>query len=248
MALHSSSIRRYWLAIAASLTAMSGVARAGTYATINVDGAFSDWASVPVLTTDAVDGSPIDLSTVQLANDNTNLYVRLTYNAATVPNGGPSVYLSFDADNSLSTGYDIYGLGAVGSDFAFVNDFPFRETSTNFNTGDSLSAGAAISPYAVSTTSQEYAIPRNLKYTSGALSGQNAFGNSFTLLVWTDANPADATAGVPYTFALAPRAGHGHRCGRRRAGPAASTSSHQLSLNGSGRIGPAGCVLWSRCE
>lgn len=185
--------------------AFASSAFAGTFKTITLDGDYNDWAGVPVLATDAVDGSPIDIGTIQIANDANNYYFRITYNAATNPNGGPSLYLSFDTDNNLSTGYDIYGLGQVGSDFSSVNDFPFRQTSTNFNTFDStFSSGALISPYATSTTAQEIAVPRNLTYTSGPLNGQLVLGNSFRMMAWTDANPADATVGVSYTAALAP--------------------------------------------
>lgn len=185
--------------------ALASPALAGTYASITLDGSYADWAGVPVLATDAVDGSPIDLGTIQIANDDSYYYVRLTYNAATVPNGGPSVYLSFDTDNNLTTGYDIYGLGQVGSDFSFVNDFPFRQTSASFNTFDSsFSSGALIAPYGVSTISQEIGIPRNLSFTTGPFAGQLVLGNSFRLMAWTDANPADATVGVSYAAALSP--------------------------------------------
>lgn len=196
-------------AIAAGLIGLavgSSQSRAGTLATISVDGSFSDWAGVPVLLSDAADSASIDFADVQIANDASNLYLRLTYHSAVNPNaaGSGSLYLSFDIDNSVATGFNIYGLNTVGSEAAFSNDFPFDQR-TGFNVG-ALSAAAAIAPFAfgnpaATTTSQEYSIPRSLSFVNG---GQNVFGSSFTLMLWTDSTSIDTTAGIPYTFAAVP--------------------------------------------
>ena len=61
-----------------------------------IDGTFCDWANVPTIYTDASgDGSPTDLATIQLANDESNLYVRLTYYTAVNPQSGSGVFLAF---------------------------------------------------------------------------------------------------------------------------------------------------------
>ncbi len=181
-------------------------ARAGTLATINIDGSFSDWAGVPVLLTDAADSTSIDIAGVQIANDASNLYLRFTYHAAVNPNaaGSGSLYLSFDTDNNTATGFNVYGIGTVGSEAAFSNDFPFDQR-TGFNVG-ALSAAANIAPFAfgnpaATTTSQEYSIPRNLAFSP---SGTPVFGGSFTLMAWTDSASVDVTTGIPYTFAVVP--------------------------------------------
>ncbi len=93
--------------------------QAGTFANITIDGDFSDWASVPVALTDANESFSKDLNQIFLANDATNLYIRITFNQATNPNDGGGLYLAFDNDSNAATGYDVYGLGLVGSEAAY---------------------------------------------------------------------------------------------------------------------------------
>ena len=188
-----------------SLVALGTQARAGTLADITIDGSFADWAGVPVLTTDAADSTAIDIADVQIANDASNLYLRVTYHTAVNPNaaGNGSIYLAFDTDNNLATGFNVYGMNVVGSEAGFSNDFPFDQR-TGFNVGG-LSAGASIAPFsfgvaANTTTSQEYSIPRNLAFSTD---NQPVFGNSFTLMLWTDSSTSiDVTGGIGYTFAV----------------------------------------------
>jgi len=191
------------------LLAGFGIARnvsAGIYANITIDGNFCDWANVPVLYTDASgDGSPTDFATVQLANDESNLYIRLTYYTAVNPQDGSGVFLAFDTDNNTATGYDIYGLGLVGAEAGWQNDFPFAQSNGVFNSGVVDNGGALISPYFTTTTDQEYAIPRSAIYDSN---GQPVFaGDSFTLLVYTVDGTTDVAGPIPYTFAPKPAAG-----------------------------------------
>ena len=177
---------------------------AGTYANITIDGNTADWASVPVAYSDAtVDAAPIDLATIQLANDNNYLYIRLTYGTAVNPNGGSGVFLAVDNDNNPATGFDVYGLGLVGAEAGWQNDFPFEQATGVFNTGGGITGGAgAISPYFTTTTEQEYAISRSATFTASSLP---VFpGNSFTLLAYTVDGTADVAGPVQYTFASVP--------------------------------------------
>jgi hypothetical protein len=177
---------------------------AGTYANITIDGDFSDWSSVPVAYTDATgDGSPIDITTIQMANDDNNLYLHLSYGTAVNPNAGSGVFLALDNDNNPATGYDVYGLGLVGAEAGWQNDFPFEQSNGVFNTGGGITGGAgAISPYYTTTTDQEYAISRSATFTD---SGLPVFpGSSFTLLVYTVDGTADVAGPVSYTFAAVP--------------------------------------------
>jgi PEP-CTERM motif len=188
--------------VAGCLVTMS--ASAGTYANITIDGNFSDWTGVPVLLTDASgDGSPIDIGTIQLANDANNLYIRLTFPTAVNPQSGAGVFLAIDNDNNPATGFDVYGLGAVGSEAGWQNDFPFEQANGNFNTGGGITGGAAsISPYNTTTTEQEYSISRSATFTDSSLP---VFpGNSFTLLVYTTEATADVAGPVSYEFAAVP--------------------------------------------
>ncbi len=190
----------YAMCLSAALSATAGAAFGGTFKTISVlDNDFSDWDDVPVVWTDpSGDGDPIDVATVQIANDDTHLYLRLTYHTAVNPNAWPSMMLAFDTDNNAATGFDIFGLGVVGSDAGFSNDFPFDQR-TGFNVGG-ISAGAAISPYFTVTTSQEYAIARNITYVND---GATVFGESFTLMFWVDgATVSDTSGAISYVFAV----------------------------------------------
>ena len=201
---HRSSKTRCAIALAALATCgISPKIFAGTYASIAIDGNFSDWTSVPIALTDpAGDGNPTDFGNIQIANDNNNLYLHITYNTAVNPQAGAGVFLAFDTDNNKATGFNVYGLGTVGSELGYQNDFPFRQGTGNFNTGDSVPGGAAsIAPYAVTTTDQEYAISRSATFGSD---GSPIFpNNSFTLMLYTNGNTQeDVTSGIPYTFAI----------------------------------------------
>ena len=182
--------------------ALARTATAGTFSTITIDGDFSDWATVPVLTTDPNDGFAKDLNQVQLANDSTNFYIRITYYLAANPNTGSGFFLAFDNDNTVSTGFNIYSLGVVGSEVAYQNDFPFQQSAGTFNTNATTAAPITISPYNSTTLSQEFSIPRNavINTTSGALIFPN---ESFTFGAYFDTlGEEDFTGAVPYTFAV----------------------------------------------
>ena len=96
--------------------------------------AFDEWNSIPTAVTDPADNpSPlniIDIKNVKIANDADFVYIYVDgYKSRT--NG---VYLAFDTDQSTATGFDIFGLGLVGSELGYVNDFPFdQRTAGVFN-------------------------------------------------------------------------------------------------------------------
>jgi len=201
-----NSAKTIILAITVALgSTLSASAVLGTFSdTITIDGLFDDWTNIPVLATDASgdNGGGPDLATVQIANNDTWLFLRLTYYNATNPNAGPSVFLALDNDSNLSTGFDVFSAGLVGSEAGWQNDFPFEQSNTVFNTGGGLTGGgAAISPFFVVTTQQEYRISRSATFTA---SGNPIFPtDTFTLLVYTDPTGANETAGpIQYTFAV----------------------------------------------
>ena len=177
---------------------------AGTYASITINGTnFSDWAAVPVLATatNGTSGTNLDLATLSIANDESNIYLLITYNQPVNPNAGPSVYLAFDTDNNPNTGFNSYGIGLIGSEVGWENDTPFVQSNGVFNTGGTLTGGtAAIAPYYSVTTTQEYAISRFATYSA---TGQPVFSNNtFTLMVYADPTPnLDLLGPVQYTFA-----------------------------------------------
>lgn len=197
------------LAILASAVLLLGAPlHAGTYAPIVINGDFSDWTSIPVLSTGTVNaGSPVNFVSIYAANDDNNLYLRFILSAAAdlnTFNGGPSPYIAIDNDNNPATGYDIFGLGVSGSEVGWVNDFPFQQSTTSFNTGLGVTNGAAvIAPYFTNAISQEIAISRSATFTSG---GASIFPNdTFSISFYTSGTADDAFIGAGvYTFAVIP--------------------------------------------
>ena len=169
---------------------------------------FDDWASsgIPIATTDPADnGSLIDINTVQIANDNDFIYLRVTYHN----NNSVGTFLGFDTDQNLATGFDIFSAGLIGSELAYQNDFPFEQAAGVFNTGDSLTGGplfnggALIFPFfGTNGPEKEYAIPLDVAFTNPA---QDVFtSDTFDLLVYTDQGSGDVTEVITYTLASAP--------------------------------------------
>ena len=74
---------------------------AGTYRTITIDGSFYDWTGVPVVATatNGTSGAALDLASLSIANDQSNIYLLITYNQPVDPNSSSTnVYLAFDTD------------------------------------------------------------------------------------------------------------------------------------------------------
>jgi hypothetical protein len=187
------------------LTAAAPVctASAGTYQAIAIDADFSDWAGVPVLNSDAADNPGfVDVANIQIANDNNYLYIRATYHSAL--SLGTSIAL--DIDQNVATGFDIFGLGLIGSEAGWQNDFAFAEATGVFNSGalagDFFGGGhALLAPFA-DGTSMEWALSLNSTFASG---GAPVFPDgSFNILLWTDQGEADVSAPISYTLAAVP--------------------------------------------
>lgn len=191
--------------IAAALVMLVGAISAqGYYTNIVIDGAFDDWDGVPIVATDPAgdDGGGPDLATLQIANDESNVYLRIVYHASVNPNAGPSVFLAVDNDVDTGSGFDVFGLGLVGSEAGWQNDFPFQQTNGNFNSGAISNGSAAIAPYFTLTTNQEYSISRSAIFESD---GSPVFpSDTFRILVYTDFTPANEVMG-PVTYTFSPR-------------------------------------------
>ena len=128
---------------------------------------------MPIAYTDATgDASPIDLATIQIANDDSYLYLRLTYGTAVNPNSGSGVFLALDNDNNPAHRIRCVRSRVGRSRAGWQNDFPFEQATGVFNTGGGITGGAgAISPYFTTTTEQEYAISRSATFTASGLPG-----------------------------------------------------------------------------
>ena len=178
---------------------------------------FADWAAsgITVADADPVDnpgGSPpfIDIGNVQVANDANYIYIHATMHGAITSLA--NLFLAFDTDQNLATGFDPFGLGVVGSELGYQTDFPFGQATAVFNTNATLTGGpfgnggALIYPFwteagAPQGTEIEWAIPLNV-----TINGPPAFpSDSFDFAIWTDNGLGDITQRISYTLAEARR-------------------------------------------
>lgn len=73
---------------------------------------------------------------MKAANDDDYLYVLVGYQGmvdTNTANGSPSVFHSLDNDANTATGFNIYGLGRIGAEVSWQNDFPFAQSAGNYN-------------------------------------------------------------------------------------------------------------------
>lgn len=184
--------------------------------------AFDDWDSVPLAVADPADNPSvlniIDIADVKIANDANFIYIYASGHKMRT-NG---LYLAFDTDQDVSTGFDIYGLGLVGSELGYVNDFVFdQRTSFNDNktngapdpggsccTGGPLdlnNGGAAMYPgWDVEFGEREWGISLDVLYSVNEPFGP-AFPNpTFNFILWTDQGLTDVTDSITYTLATPP--------------------------------------------
>jgi hypothetical protein len=179
---------------------------------------FDDWIGIPVAYTDALDNPNgwIDVNNVQIANDNDNVYIRVTLHYAS-PIQLTGLSLAFDTDQSTATGFDIFGLGLVGSELGYQADWPFQQATGVYNTGIEGVAtwggdylGLAVTfPFWDATpptgVQMEWAIPRNLAIGPTPPGTPVFTGNSFDFVVYSDQGLGDVTDEViSYTFAANP--------------------------------------------
>jgi hypothetical protein len=174
------------LAAIAALALGASSAYAGTFKTITIDGDYSDWAGVPIVDSDAGDntGGP-DIAETQIANDGAYLYIRNTF----ANNLSLGTFITIDVDENAATGYDIFGLGLVGTEAGWQNDFPFTQATGVFNdgggmTGEFFGSGAALLDSFVNSGSRELAISLDIVRNAGSTP---VFpDDTIRLIVWTD--------------------------------------------------------------
>ena len=179
------------------------------YLKATVDGDKTEWAAVPVSLTDSSGDGTQDIISVRLANDTDHLYLLVEYDSLTgvnTFNGSPSMFLSLDTDLDTGTGFDIYGLGMIGADIGWQNDFPFSQASGIFNTnGTFTGAVAMISPFNTSARFQEYAIRRDATYSINGSPALNVFTkDSVRVAFWTDGDHPEFSGVAEYRFAPDP--------------------------------------------
>ncbi|MEQ9453453.1 MAG: PEP-CTERM sorting domain-containing protein [Phycisphaeraceae bacterium] len=195
------SITKHLIA-AGALLSLAPLAMAGTFKTITIDGDYSDWADVPVLDSDAADNvGSVDIADIQIANDNDFLYIRYTHHTAQ----SLGTFIALDVDSNVGTGFDVFGLGLIGSEAGWQNDFPFTQGTANFNngfgmSGDFFGSGAALLDDFSDGSSSELAISLDITFNED---GSPVFADdTFTILLWTDLLNGDVNAPVTYTLAV----------------------------------------------
>ncbi|MCO5045893.1 MAG: hypothetical protein M9963_03935 [Kiritimatiellae bacterium] len=191
-------IATFWAARAFLLTTRVAPAY---YTNIVIDGQFDDWVGVPVVTVDMAGdgGNGPDLASLQVANNASNLFLRIVYHAPVNPNesGKPATLIALDNDVSLGTGYNIFSMNIVGSEASWMSDEPYQQAAGVVYSGDITGGDALIAPYNVATTNQEYAIPFSAVFNAG---GDVFPSDTFRLLVYTSSTTAYETMGpVTYT-------------------------------------------------
>lgn len=193
---------------------------------------FDGWAGIPIAYTDngGVEDNPggfIDINTIQVANDDDNLYIYVDLVNPDVV-AMATMYLAFDLDNDLSTGHDLFTLGAIGSEFGYQTDFPFVQDAANFNTGvdgvvefggDFIGLGLTYPFFdengPPSGNGMEWAIPRSLAIGPTGPGTPVFAEDTFTFIAYTDLGagdlPNDPTTfefeSITYTFATNPNPG-----------------------------------------
>ncbi len=188
-------------AMAAAFTA-AGSAHAGTFATITIDDAYGDWAGVPVVDSDGADNvGGVDFFEVQIANDADFLYIRNTYHSAKAL----STFLGIDIDENVATGFDIFGLGLIGQDAGWQNDFAFTSQSGVFNDGNGMSGDffggghGLLAPFAdVTTREMAISLDALLNIDNSPLFPDD----TIRMLFWTDSFDGDVSGVINYTLAV----------------------------------------------
>ncbi|TWT92878.1 hypothetical protein Pla108_40180 [Botrimarina colliarenosi] len=183
---------------------------------------FDDWADIPITLTDPLDnegGSPlpfVDINTVQIANDQTSLYIRVTTHSSVISALGSGMYLAFDLDQDTGTGFDVFALGEIGSDLGYITDYPYQQATGTFNTGVEgvVDYGGAFIGLAVTYpyyetgppvgTQIEWSIPLSLAIGPDGPGTPVFTSDTFDLMVWNDQGAGDVTEVITYTLATAP--------------------------------------------
>ena len=184
------------LAIASFLMLQHTDAEAGSFATITIDDLYADWAGVPVVDSDGGDNfNGPDIGDTQIANDGQNLYIRNTFPNSLVL----STYIAIDVDQNPATGFDILGLGILGAEAGWQNDFGFSQATGLFNSGPLAGpffggGHALLAPFGNFATRELAISLANLN--NGGLS--TFPDDTIRLMIWTDIGTG--ADGIPAGF------------------------------------------------
>jgi len=173
---------------------------------ISVDGNVDDWeGQIPAAVVDVSGdgGSGRDVKAIYLANDASNLYVRIeSYNSDAYDG---NEFTGIDGDNSTATGFNLFGLG-IGSDTLIAGASAFGETTTNFNNGAANPGSINFYPW-WAATDVELAIPLSMTIPGDiAQSFPGGLGSTIAV-VFGDGNGGAGDTIGPVTYQLATNPG-----------------------------------------
>jgi hypothetical protein len=182
--------------------------------------AFDDWDSIPLAVADPEDTpsvlNNIDIGDIKIANDSELIYIYASGHKMRT-NG---LFIAFDTDQDVLTGFNIFGLNLVGSELGYVNDFVFDQREPGvFNnnkpdpggsccTGGPLdinNGGAAMYPaWDVEFEEREWGIPLDAVWSVNEPFGPTIPNPTFNFILWTDQGLSDVTDVITYTLAEPP--------------------------------------------
>lgn len=172
---------------------------AGTYATININGTFSDWTNIPWAYEGSPDTNAVNFAAVQFANDSNYLYTHFKLFSPYAPFSDYYTHLFIDTETTNQNGYQVSG-ALFSSDMMIESGDGYDERNGSFNAGNVSNLGWAIAPSGVGTEF-EFRVSLAALYPGGA----KVFGtNAMRLLLQDDRGPELAVAtGIPYVLAAA---------------------------------------------
>ena len=181
---------------------MLPAAHGGTFLTATIDGDFSEWAGITVIDSDPTDNPGfVDFGDIRIANDNNYLYINVQYPGSLAL----GTFISIDVDSNTATGFDIFGLGLVGAEASWQNDFPFTNSTGIYNngfgmSGDYFGSGAALIDTFADGPQREWAISLDILFNED---NSPVFDDAnFTILIWTDQGATDVSSAINYTLAV----------------------------------------------
>lgn len=194
------------IACACGAGAYAQISVPSTYKHITIDGSFNDWTGIPVAYTAAVGPSgAIQYQNIYVANDKSNIYVRVTlYSARTNAFANSYDNIFIDADNNPSTGYHVSGVTGFGSSMLIQSGSGHQEKNGGFNEGAIASLGWTIASSA-DKKNFEFAISGGASYVSD---GTAVFNNDVISLMFegddtshNNVEDAPPSGGLTYGFA-----------------------------------------------
>jgi hypothetical protein len=199
------NLLRIGLACACSAGALAQVSVPSTFKHITIDGSFDDWTGVPVAyTAPAGPTNAIQYENVYIANDETNLYIRITLYSprAAFENSYDNIFI--DADNNPATGYAV---GGIGSSMLIQWGGGYQEKDGGFNEGGVNNLGWNI---AGSADSLDYELSISLGATFASDNTLVFASNTIAILLegdntsYANAEFVPPSGGMVYTFATNP--------------------------------------------